>query len=603
MSAMNLLRRRSRLPRGASAPWLGLVAIVVFLWGVERWRSHAASRATQTETQRFHGLVRCLLGPDGPSFVYDTARARTRLRALAMATQLTPAPTWIDRCVPLARDLAVHGQEIDVTRAPQRAETHVSRRAHDLALGIARVGLVWQVRSGDPDADLAHIAELIARTATELDLANGPTPVDRDGLPVAPVPPTVATTEVTLPGALPLPIGNAQKFFVGAPLPAVARVTLGNNLPVTSVVFPLGAIAWRILPDGVVRLDPRDGHRDGLSPVHWASLDSATITSRITAPPFGLDPEDISISATSHNGVLWLGETTPGSATVLARLPSAQHSTATAVRLAEPATILSDSAPREDISVAFSENSLFAAYSLHHSTNTEISVVRATDNTRAAVRPLRFSGPRWTFPDTVSLTFCKSDNSLWLIASSANSWRVATVEPTTVTTRFEAIAPANARYDGEITARCDSNGVLLYGSSRPRVSPIVWCSHAQPCRAVPTVPSPDPRAFPSWVTRDATGRAHTHPEWPLSIVSLSHGELIAARTAGALVALTRLAPGASQWSTEYVVFDAAATEPGAVVHGAEVYSLGQDFLVAVGTRNGLKLIQSQNTTVRRFSPR
>lgn len=586
--------RRGRTPPGAAATWLAVLTVGVFAWGVEHWRARASSRATRGERQRFHDLARCLLGPDGPSLVYRTDLARARLRALAMATPLDPAPTWIDRCVPLARELAVHGAEVDVTREVQRADTRVARRARDLALGVSRVGLVWQVRAGDPDADLEHIAELLARTATEIDLAGGAPPRDRDDSPVAEVPSPTRETRVDLPGAVPLPVGGPHGFFVGAPLPAVARVSLTPEGPRAVAVDPLGAVAWRVLPDGVVRLDPRDGRRDGLSPVRVSPFDGAPAAARVAGPPLGVDPATVALSATSRDGVLWLGEAIPGSAPVLARLPTDRPSAATAVRLGAVAALESGPPIEEDIAVGASEGSVFAAYTRHGPEGTRVELVRASGGARAAVRPVPFADGPWTLPGDVGLTLCAADGALWLVAASRDGWRVAELTAGGARERFSAARSGGDRYDLRVTARCEPHGALAYGADRPRVSPMVWCTRAQGCRSLPAVPSPEPSAMPSWVTRDATGRARTHAEWPLSVAALSRGAMVAARTAGSVVAVTRLDPGSDRWSDERVVFDAAATERGAVAQGAEVYSLGGAVLLAVGGNGALHLLRSED---------
>ena len=137
-------------------------------------RPNTARAPPRAERARMGAQVTGPRGDDGHAFARDVGRPRARLRALAMQSSLDPAPSWVDRCIPLADALAREGLRVDTTAAPTRAATNIAAPARDLARALRRVGLIWQVRAGDPDADLASIATLITRTSTDLDLADQP---------------------------------------------------------------------------------------------------------------------------------------------------------------------------------------------------------------------------------------------------------------------------------------------------------------------------------------------------------------------------------------------------------------------------------------------
>ena len=120
---------------------LAFAAIGVFAYGVEHWRRRTAARAGRSERERFAALSLCLVGPEGARRVDHVDETRQRLRRLAMDTSLTTAPTWIDRCLPLARALTVEGAAVDVTGRPGSVRTQVARRAGELtrAMGLSLI--------------------------------------------------------------------------------------------------------------------------------------------------------------------------------------------------------------------------------------------------------------------------------------------------------------------------------------------------------------------------------------------------------------------------------------------------------------------------------
>ncbi len=586
--------------------WFILAAAGTFVYGVESWRRGASTRASRGEQARFHAAVTCLLGADGARLAYSPGEARARLRALAMDTPLEPAPTWLDRCVPLLRDLAVHGAEVDVTQDPRGAPTSVARHARELALATARVGLVWQVRAGDPDTDMDHVAELLVRTATEIDLASADLSTDTLKGPRAPTTrPMPAMARLATGGLLPLPVGAPSRFLVGAPLPFLSAVEVRAGALRAEVIANDDARWWRVVPQGVVRVVPEEGASDGLSPVRLDALSGFAGRGRIAAPPPTLDPRAVSLDAVARGHVLWLAEAVRGRSPVLARMPfgGPRAEAATAARLSrEPRE--PDGANEhvdEEVAVAADDAGVLAAYTEHlaGAGGVDVRLVRASGGERAAVREVPMASGAWQLRGRrPSVAFCAAPNATWLFAASNDEWRVGLVRGATVVDAGRVGRDGARRFDESLTVRCGRHGVIAYGRERPRASPVWRCAldeAGEPrCEALPAPPSDQPGDLVAWTTVTPRGERRAHAEWPMAFALTGHGTALAARAAGTVVAVARRQEGASSWEPERVVFDAARDDPGATVLGAELYEDGVRTLLVVTTASEVRAALSDD---------
>ncbi len=582
-------------------PWFALAAAATFVYGVESWRRNASRRASTGEQARFHAAVTCLLGADGARLAYSPGEARQRLRALAMDTALAPAPSWIDRCVPLLRDLAVHGAEVDVTQDLRSAPTAVARHARELALATARVGLVWEIRAGDPETDMEHIAELLVRTATEIDLASADLSIDTLKGPRAPVPrPMPATARLDTGGLLPLPSGTPTRFLVGAPLPFISAVSVHDGALRAEALANDDARWWRVVPQGVVRVLPDERASDGLSPVSLDGPSGSLGVARIAAPPATLDPRVVSLDAVARGRVLWLAEAVRGNSPVLARLPFAgSHAEATAARLSRGPRVDSERGD-EEVAVAADGDGVVAAYTEHvpGAGMVDVRVVRAAGGARAAVREVPTATSAWQLGGRrPALGLCATPGAMWLFAASNDEWRVGVVGRDALTGVGRVTRAGTRRFDETLTLRCAAHGVVAYARERPRSSPMWRCAMSDGvprCETLPALPSTQPRDLDPWTTFSPTGERRAHPEWPLSLAFTGYGTVLAARTSGSIIAVARLPRGATQWEPERVVFDAARDEPGAIALGAELYTDGARTLLVMSDATDLRATRTDD---------
>jgi hypothetical protein len=600
---------------GSTALWLSCAAIGIFVWGLEHWRQGASDKATSAERARFQVLVNCLLGLDGPTLVYSPTESRRRLRALAMDTSLEPSSTWVDRCIPAARDLAVHGAEVDTTHAVGSVPTQLRARARELAVALTRVGAVWQVRAGDPVADMDRIADLLARTATEIDLASNPIPPGGFRGPRAPVVrPRARFTTLRVQGAQPLPLGSPARFLLGAPTPLLSAVDVGRGGARVEVIANDVTPFWRLVPWGLVSVVPEEGAPDGLSPVVLAGLRGQLGRGRIAAPPSNGDPRGLAWDAVPVRGALWLAESVRGNGPVLARLPTnapgAHTESATAVRLRHtPRAAEGGSNARpidEEVAVGTDGHAVFAASTEHPegAWGVRVHVVRARSEARAEVFPVPASPEVWSLRGRrPALAFCTTHDATWLFAAAREEWRAGVIDRASLVEAARVTYAGGPRFDESLTVRCEPYGALVYARERPRQSPMLLChsntgstgrAPSAECESLPRIPSMHPADLPPWVTVDAQGRALAHPEWPLGAVVTRTGTVVAARAAGTIAAVTRWTSGAAAWLPERVVFDAAAREPHATVQGVEVYTDGQRLLLVIATATELHLGVSED---------
>ena len=568
--------------------WFAVALSASAAFGVEKWRRNTARSATRAERARMGALVTCLLGDDGHGFARDVGRTRTRLRALAMQSSLDPAPSWIDRCIPLADALAREGLRVDTTAAPTRAATNIAAPARDLARALRRVGLVWQVRAGDPDADLESVATLIARTSTEIDLADEPAAGGVVDGPRAPaLQPVPVALRLPLLGARPLPVGDPQRFFVGAPLPTLSRVHVMGHRAEAEVVSNDDARAWRLRPHALVRVLGEDGAADGLAPLRVEGLDGPLGRGRMAAPPPGVPLSGVSLDATRWGDALWVAHAVRGAAPVIARMPSRAGEPTTAARLGDAPVGDGDA----EVAVGSDGRAVFATYTARAGDDVSLRAVRAGRGVRAAVLPVNVDAAAWTVPGRhPGLVMCNADDGLRVALTGRGRWVLGDLRGDGLTVLTDA---RGAGFDEIATLRCDPRGALLYGRDRPRASPMLWCAGGRCERLAPWSP-PQPVTLPDWTVADLRGERRTMPEWPLRVVRGVRGGFVAARAAGTLVAVTRCAAPGAPWAPERVVFDAAAQTPGERVEDIELYADGERVLLVIATAGELRLLRTVN---------
>lgn len=577
--------------------WFALALTASAAYGVEKWRRGASRTATRAERARMSALVTCVLGRDGHAMAREVARSRTRLRALAMQTSLDPAPSWLDRCVALAEALAREGARVDLTSAPTRAATHIAAPARELALALRRVGLVWQVRAGDPQTDLEHLATLLARTSAEVDLADVADPADPGKGPRAPDPaPPVPFLSIDLAGARPLPLGTPARFLVGAPLPTLSRVSLQAHRASVEVIGNDDARAWRVRAHDVIRLLGEDGAADGLAPLHIDGADGPLGHGRMATPPPGVALSGVSLDATYWGEALWVGHAIRGAAPAIVRMPTRRGEPVTAARLGVESAV--DPASESEVAVGSDASGVYAAHTVRDGDDFTVSAVRAGRGARAAVLPVRLDPAAWRLTGRhPGLSMCATRGGVRLVASSRGRWivgafRAGALEVATEVTRDRSY------FDEIATVRCSPEGALIYGRDRPRASPTLWCPAEGECVALPSWSPAEPAALPDWSVTDLRGERRTMPEWPMRFARTRRGGFIAARAAGTLVAVARSAPAGSAWTPERVVFDAAARTPGERVEDVEVYADDERALLVITTQSETHLAVSYDDGAR-----
>lgn len=553
-------------------------------------------------------MARCLLGPDGATLMHSPSAARRRLRALAMATPPSPSLSWIDRCVPLARALARHASEVDRTTLPTAAQTRVAHSARELAAAIERVGLVWRVRSGDPETDMDPLAQGLSRVATEMDLAGAQRAAlpEDPGAPVAPPAPEAPAGYLEpTPGLEPLHPGSPERFFVGAPLPVLEEVVREGERWRVTMLTNERAFAWTASGHAIVRVDaPTLRAADGLSELRvFVPGVARAAHARVTAVNDPLEGIHVVMDAVESGDALWLAQWTPWGGTVLARF-AGDDAAAVVLQPAEPGAGARATDPATGATIARDEHVAIAPMG----TGVVVAFTRATAPGRALLTlasslashdqaPVDRIAERSLAGQHPGVGFCARGSDLLLVAAAAREWLVLRVDPEGADEVLRVPASSSAGFDERVVVRCAADALVAYGSVHPRGSPLVVCRaapHASAaCEALWMPSAPMLATMPLYTTRTPSGRALLHGEWPFEVVSA--GEvLLAARAAGPIVALARRPARMRSWSTERVVFDAAARTHGALVEGLGLYAEGARVTLAISAPDGLHIFTSDD---------
>jgi hypothetical protein len=586
---------------------LVVAGVVAFVWGLERWRQAVAHRAGRSEQRRLIELANCLLGPDGATLLRTPDAARQRLRALALATPAEPTITWFDRCVPLAQSLARHASEVDNSVAPTAAQIRLADSARLLAQRMARPGLVWRMRVGDPEADMDPVVEQLARVASEIDLVvEGEVALPAGAYRVAPPPPEFpSSTVLSTTGLEPLPVGTPTRFFVGGPLPAVAEVVREGTRWSLHTLANEPAYAWRASAAGVTRVDVhlRAGE-DGLAPLRLFRPGEDPVEARVTPVNEPLEGLHVAMDAVVSGRALWLAQWTPWNGTGIARFVPGREALARTLAQADAGALDRALHPTHGRTTAYDERVALAplgegvvlAYTTRDSAErAQLSLLAApADDDRTPLVPvtsLQIEGAR-----SPSLEFCAREGAApWLFVGGARRWLALEVGLEGVTELARIDAERGRRFDDRLTVRCTREGAVVYGRDHTRSSPLLACTAGEGtrCRVLtpPALPMLD--SLPLYTTRTPQGRQLSHPEWPLAIVQ-TDGTLVAVQAAGPVVSLTVMPPGTSRWSEDRVLFDAAAHAHGAMVEGLDLYADDTLVTLAIAAPDGLHLLVSED---------
>lgn len=600
----------------------GLLFVVVFVWGLERWRHSAHSRAERTQGARLLSLSRCLLGADGLALARTPEAARQRLRALALATSNEPGPTWFDRCIPFADALVRHATELDDSNALTSTQTRVGESMRSLARDVKRVGLVWRIRTGDAESDMGPVADALGRALTELELA-GTRFAQIAPNPDAPVAPSVrarpegvlvhlAGSTAPVTGLEPQPAGSPSRFLVGAPLPMVAAVVRDEERGFhVETLANEPAHAWSTTGSAVLRIDAApDAEDPGLALLRYIRPSGGPIGTLVTAVSSPLAGLHIALDGAQVGSIFWFVEWTAGGGTVLARV--APHSTLTALQLAPPTTVAgpagdapnaraaNGNAPSiardEHVAMLPLPRGAVAAYTLRDDgANVSHLVLRGVpvDRANAAVVDLGELSVQGHNPGIES---CASPGvAPVLVVPGAREWLVLRVGDRGYERVFSYPAARGRTFDERAWVRCSPDGLVAYPRENALRGPLLACAPGgNACAAVDPPAGVESQTLPLYVTRTPNNRALAHGSWPRSFVRTSTGTLVAVRGAGPLVSFTRRAAGARSWGEEAVLFDAAERTHGVMIDGLEVYAEGRDVLVAASSSEGLRVFVSHD---------
>ena len=584
---------------------MAAIAVLTFVWGLERWRRNAAGHASRSERGRLMALSRCLLGSDGDTVMRSPDGARRRLRALAMTTPGEASVTWLDRCVPLARALATHASEIDNTRGLTAAETRVAQSTRRLHEAVSRVGLVWRIRAGDPETDMDPIADAMAQVAAEIQLA---APDDRSEPEAGPIAPDVAAeitgSLITTVGLEPAPLGTPTRFLVGAPLPAVTEVVREGEAYHLSPLANEPAYAWRLGPSGIARIDALvDPSEDGLAPLRVFRLDSEPTEARVTPVGDSLAGIHVALDAASAGTALWFAQWTPWSGTAVARFVPGREAVATtlvppsreAAERARDPERGRQTALDEHVAIASYQRAALVAFTTAASATTSLVrlVTTMADTDRAEIVPV---AERVIEGHSPTIEFCsRGHGELALAIASEHEWRVLRIDVLGATDLIRVEPPARHTFDERVVVRCDASGLVMYARDHARISPVIVCgAQASTCVRSETPPTPLLATMPLSLTHTPNGRSLAHSEWPMAFVRAG-GTLVGARAVGPVVSVARKSVDAAHWSDDRVVFDAAAHMHGYAVEGIDVYSEGDALALAIATPEGLHILRSEDS--------
>lgn len=593
---------RSARRSTASSRFFAFCAVAIFIYGFEHWRRRTSVRVMTEEQTRFVSLTRCLLGDDGVSLLARPTLVRSRFRALAMQTALTPQPTWLDRCVPLARALAIHAATLEATHNVASAQLHVSRQARDLALYLHQTGLVWLIRAGDPSTDVDQIAELLVQTGAELSLAGATisahTQADAGAgwEPAARPPPMPEATRLDTVGLEPLPVGTVDAFLVGTPLPLLSRVRLDGGQARVEIGSNIAARAWQTGPHGLVRILPEDGRPDGLAPMVLETPSGVVGPVRVAAPPARTRVSALRVDALEQRSALWMGQSVLGAAPRLARLPIASREAPSAVSLTAAAPQVEPGDPvADDIALSRDAAAVYALFFTRTGGTAQLHGVRAPDRAGGALGAVDFVESPWVFAEPhPRVTACESGQRRWVIGAGAHQWRVGHLEGARLVTDAAHSPRARERFDSRVIVRCDREGVLVYNALHPRQAGALRCHETLGCTPLPLWEAPHPPSLPTYETPRHEGDPQSHDDWPLHMVALTQGGVLAARASGTIVSVARWSPQDPRWRDEAVIVDAASQEHGRMVRSMGLYSDGARVVLAAGLDEGLAVYQSRD---------
>ncbi|MDP3276218.1 MAG: hypothetical protein Q8Q09_13545 [Deltaproteobacteria bacterium] len=593
---------RVKKTQGSSAGLLlGLAALGITLWGAERWRAHVARRAYSSERARASALLRCSLGDDALEVLRSPTQTRVRLRTLAMQTPADLGLSWLDRCVPIARSLALHASEIDYAKRPDETVTGLQMSSRNLLAEIDRVGLAWRVRSGDPSLDMSQLGEALLRVTTDLSIRSLQAAQPTD--PVAPASiPLSHGVLVAAPSVEPIPLGDGQRFLAGAPLPGLIEVSLRDEQWTTRTIADTHTHAYELRPQGFFRIDTRTGRTsDQLTDLRWIRPGENPAAFRIAAVDQPIDGLHVSLDGfiAPRSGAFWLGQWTPWNGAVLARhtLGHAWASFTVANVLPELTARASDplrGATRnhdEQVAVAPLGRGAAIAFTQRNDRRMRVSVSAAGDDSSRA--PMVSLGEILVSTARPGLAFCaRPDGNAWLFVASPREWIVAEVTPERLSERIRVHAPPGVAMGSSIHLDCTESDALAQALEHGSTSPVLLCDDDR-CRAIQPPELHQTTTMPSYHTRSVSGRSVIHGDWPVRVVRIAN-RLVRARAAGAVIAVTVADIQSGVWDAERVVSDLALTTPHAMAEGLGLYRAGEDLTLAASSAEGLRIFQSSD---------
>lgn len=594
------------MQRAGGTVWVAILTVLVLIWGLERWRNSASHRAGYGERARFVALARCLLGSDAAQLVRQPDAARRRLRLLALNTPPRASVTWIEPCVPMAEALARHAVEVERTQSLNAPETRLRESARSLSQAVARVGLAWRIRTGDPDTDMDPIADALALVGTELDFAGvlGRAEQQLSGSVAPRVSELPAAATVSTIGLEPTTIGTPDRFVAGAPLPLVAEVVRDDGGWHVETLTNEPSVVHRVSSRAVVRVDvltsPSD---DGLAPLRYLRLGDEPIEHRVSPINQPLEGAHVSIDAVPLRHTLWLAQWTP--TTGAAVLEFQPGRAATAWTLGAPASApvrvgargSHDASQDEHVAVA-SQNDLVVVALTRHALD-DRSVVLSTIAPNAVAHTAERLAEFPVDGTAPGVEFCVLGEQMLLLVTAAREWQVLHVTESGASVLHVVSSQPRRAFDERAAVRCNDQGMVAWGREHARRSPVVVCTRRNGVTRCASMAAPETPALdtmPMYVTRLPSGRPVAHVEWPLEF-AISGEFILAAQALGPVVSVRQRALSATRWSDDRVVFDAAIRVHGQIVEGLGLYADEHRATVAMATPEGLQLVTSDDQGV------